>query len=217
MTPKDWVDIVKTVAEILGILVATSLAVLRWGRPSWPGILIRNILFIPPGAQAKLTSNDMTIVVDAILINPGPVSEVLTDLRLRLTDPKGIAYTYSPYAYVEPDAILEKDKMPEWVKELFHGEHILGADETAKRTQIAKCILFFPDLGVPIFQPLAGTYTVEFIISRLSVFPFRREKTETSYLEMTDSMQQSLTPGAKPEKVAALSYHLLKKRPQRTN
>jgi hypothetical protein len=46
MTPKDWVDIVKTVAEILGILVATSLAVLRWGRPSWPGILIRNILFI---------------------------------------------------------------------------------------------------------------------------------------------------------------------------
>jgi hypothetical protein len=82
MTPKDWVDTVKTVVEILGILVATSLAVLRW--VDLRGREIRNILFIPPGAQAKLTSNDMTIAVDAILINPGPVSEVLTDLRLRL-------------------------------------------------------------------------------------------------------------------------------------
>ena len=210
MTAKEWIETTKDVAETLGILLAATLALLRWGRPSWPGILIRNIVMIPPGSERGIDSKELTLAVEATIINPGPFSEVLTDLRLVVTDPRGLVYKFSPYIYAKANAFLEKDKTPEWVEEIFHSIQIAGMDEKAEQTQVTKSMVYFPDQGTPQFTPVIGIYTLEFVISRLAVLAWRRERKETLYLQMDEGMCETLR---KFEKLGLVYFNLLSKRP----
>jgi hypothetical protein len=211
---KDWIEIVSKLGTGLGVLAAAILAWYRWGPHAGPPLMVRQLILIPPGTQADITSENVVIAADLLFTNPSPISEYLTDLTLKIIAPDGKVYYYSPFIYADPSAFFEPAKTPKWVQGLFHPIHIPGSDQKQLTQEMNKCLVFFPDLNTLSFAPVVGRYQVDFLLRRYSLLPWRRERVESKSFEMDTDMVVSLTPGPKASKVGLIEWHFTHSLPE---
>lgn len=203
---KTWVEIISSLLTASGVLIAAIVALFRWGPGAGPRLLIRQFIFIPPGSQKEIKSNEIVIAADVIFANPASTTEYITDVSLILINPEGGSCKYSPFIFAEPDAFFDKDQTPKWVQSLFHPLMIQGSGKEEQITETYKNLVFFNDKDNHLLvRP--GRYKIRFVIERYSLLPWRRKTTNEMSFEMEDSMVADLTSKDKPQKVALLDWH----------